>query len=92
MIAQFKKFVILNQSAVQDSVLSESTLEDLDPEVLQSGALLEGRGLVRRFPREFGFVAAEVTVAGGLPVNRTAQIQRLDDAARRQLEVVANEF
>ena len=37
-------------------------------------------------------VAAEVSVRRGLAVNRTAQIQRLDDAPRRQLEVRADQI
>ena len=35
---------------------------------------------VRCFPREVGIVAAEVAVGRGLAVDRTAQVQRLDDA------------
>ncbi len=43
------------------------------------------------FPGEVRVAAAEVAVGRGLLVDRTAQIERLDDAARRQLEVRANQ-
>src|SRR5205814_10702037 len=49
-------------------------------------------GLVGAFPGERRQLAAEVTVAGRFAVDRPAQIQRLDDAARRQLEVLAKEL
>ena len=42
--------------------------------------------LVGRFPCEVGIAASEVSIGRGLLVDRTAQIQRVDDAARRQLE------
>ena len=37
-------------------------------------------------------LAAEVAVAGRLAVDRPAQVQRLDDALRRQLEVLADQL
>ena len=57
----------------------------------QTGIAGQLRRFVGRFPGEVGVVASEVAVGGGLLVNRTAQVQRLDDAARRQLEVRANQ-
>src|ERR1051326_9228031 len=45
------------------------------------------RRFVCRFPGEVGITAAEVAVGGSLLVNRAAQVQRFDDAPRRQLEV-----
>src|SRR4051812_43581902 len=50
------------------------------------------RGLVRLLPREFRFGAAEVAERGGLLVDGPAQVQRFDDAARRQLEVRAHQL
>src|SRR6266571_4328796 len=49
-------------------------------------------GFVRLFPREFGFGAAEMSVAGGLLINRSSEIERFDDAARCELEVFTDEF
>src|SRR5207237_3409168 len=48
--------------------------------------------LVRRFPRELRLRAAEVAIRRGLLENRTTQLERFDDAARRHLEVLANEI
>src|SRR5262249_44418966 len=48
--------------------------------------------LVGTLPAEGGKLATEVAVAGGLAVDRPAQVQGLDDAARRQLEVLADEL
>src|SRR5512138_900480 len=49
-------------------------------------------GFVRFFPGKLGFVPAEMTVCGGLPENRTAKLQVLNDASRRHREVLANEL
>src|SRR5215472_11606379 len=48
--------------------------------------------LVRRFPGEVRIGATEVAVGGGLLIYRTAELQRLDDAARSQLEVGADQI
>src|SRR5579871_1109228 len=42
---------------------------------------------VGRLPGEVGVAAAEVAVGSGLLIDRTAQVERLDDSARRQLEM-----
>src|SRR5215218_7900137 len=49
------------------------------------------RGFVGPLPGEFRFGAAEVPERGGLLVDRTAQVERFDDAARRQLEMRAHQ-
>src|ERR1019366_3069868 len=58
----------------------------------QTGLLAQGRGLVRSFPREVGVRTAEMPVGRSLPVNRTPQIQRLDNALRGQLEIGAHQI
>src|ERR1035437_7668234 len=45
------------------------------------------RCLVGPFPGEIWVAAAEVPVGRGLAIDRTAQVERLDDLARLQLEV-----
>jgi hypothetical protein len=52
----------------------------------------QGSCLVGRFPGELGFVTAEVPVGSGLAVDRAQQIERLDDAFRTQVEVLADQF
>src|SRR2546423_1918376 len=47
--------------------------------------------LVGLLPGELRQLPTEVAVAGRLAVDRPAQVQRLDDAARRQLEVLADQ-
>src|SRR5207237_7935379 len=56
------------------------------------GGLLERLGLVGLLPGEARALAAEVAVPRGLAVDRPAQVQRLDDALGRQLEVLADEI
>src|SRR4051812_24042568 len=46
----------------------------------------ELRSLVSGLPGEVGIAATEVSVSGSLLVNRTPQVQRFDNPARRQLE------
>src|SRR5947209_10897326 len=72
--------------------------EDLSSRLLRAAGvrlpcclLLEGGGFVGRFPCEVGVVAAEVSVCCGLAVDGTAQVEGLDDALGRELEVVAHE-
>src|SRR5207245_1387764 len=52
----------------------------------------QGLGPICFLPGEGRQLATEMAVAGSLSVNRPAQVQRLDDTARRQLEVFANEL
>ena len=42
--------------------------------------LLEGLGLIRLLPGELRFGSAEVAAAGGFLVDRTTQVEVLDDA------------
>ena len=49
-------------------------------------------GFFRVFPGEFGLVAAEVAAGGRLAINRPAQVEILNDAARRQREELAHQF
>src|ERR687892_1651234 len=58
--------------------------------LLDSGRRLQRIRLVRTLPGEFWFRASEVTEGRGLPVDRSAEVELLDDAARRQFEVLAN--
>ena len=57
----------------------------------RGGRFLQRFGLIRRFPRERFFRPSEVSERGRLAVNRTAQFQRVDDAARGQREVLAHQ-
>src|SRR4051812_30558197 len=57
----------------------------------RSGTLECGR-LVGGFPAEVALFASEVAISRSLLVDRTAQIQRLDDALRSELEMLANEL
>src|SRR5690348_5325311 len=60
-----------------------------------------GRGHARRFPQLGGAIggfpgeilvgATEMAVGGGLAVDRTTQLQGIDDAARGQLEIGADQ-
>src|ERR1035438_7371175 len=54
--------------------------------------LLERTGLIRSFPTERILAAAEVSERGGLAIDGAAQLQVVDDAARRQLEILAHQF
>src|SRR4051794_5302886 len=56
---------------------------------LQPRVAAKGVGLVDALPRELA--AAEVAVGGRGLVDRLAQVERLDDLARRQLEVRADD-
>src|SRR5262245_50849272 len=55
-----------------------------------AGFLAQGRRLVGLLPRERRQLAAEVTVPRGLAVNWPPQLERVDDALRRQFEVLAD--
>src|SRR5688572_25142515 len=46
---------------------------------------------IRALPGELGLRAAEVAVGGRLPVDRAAEVQMLDDAGRREVEVAPHE-
>src|SRR6185437_1735929 len=47
--------------------------------------------LVCRFPGEVGIVAPEMSVGSSLAVDRTAQLEALDDSLRSELEVGTNQ-
>src|SRR5262249_13590668 len=49
-------------------------------------------GLVGAFPRKSGQVASEVAVPGGFAVDGPAQVERLDDTAWCQAEMLADQF
>src|SRR5437879_8804911 len=53
----------------------------------QTGIARQLGGFVGQFPREVWIVATEMPVSGSLLIDRTAQVQRVDDSPRRQLEV-----
>ena len=59
----------------------------LDP---ARAGLLQGFGFVGLFPGEAG--AAEVAVGGGFAVDRAAELELFDDAARGEREVLADEL
>src|ERR1043165_7736055 len=54
--------------------------------------IAQGRSLVGALPRESGLGAAEVAVGCGLLIDRTQQVEHLDDALRTQVEVRAHEL
>src|ERR1700750_522354 len=58
---------------------------------LEPGRLLQRRRLVGPLPGEVGLAPAEVAECRRLRVDRTAQVQFVDDAARRELEVAAHD-
>ena len=57
----------------------------------RAGGLLEGLGLVGAFPGELGLGSAEVAAAGGLAVDRPAQVEVLDDPRGVQRERLADQ-
>jgi hypothetical protein len=59
---------------------------------LEPGSCAQCRCLVGGFPGELRLVAAKVAVGGGLAVDRPQQVERLDDAFRAQVEVLADQF
>src|ERR1051326_7154286 len=48
-------------------------------------------GFVGRLPGEVGIAASEVAIGCGLLINRPAQVERVDNATRRQFEVRADQ-
>src|SRR5687768_6300802 len=58
---------------------------------LHPGVVAQVLHPVRTLPREVGLGAAEVTVGGRLAIDGTPQIQALDDARRREVEVPPHE-
>src|SRR5581483_6258335 len=52
----------------------------------QSGLFAQQSRLIGRFPGKVLVAASEVPICRGLPVNRSPQVQRLDDPLRCQLE------
>src|SRR6516164_2147880 len=57
----------------------------------EAGRGAERGGFVGVLPGEARFVAAEVAIGGGLPVDRPAQVQRLHQGGGPQVEVVADQ-
>src|SRR5699024_10596960 len=49
-------------------------------------------GFIRTLPGELRFLSSEVTVSGGLRVDRTLQIKHLDNAGRSQIKMFSNQF
>src|SRR5262249_13380358 len=47
---------------------------------------------IRAFPGEAWQLTAKMAVSSGLLINRTAQVQRLDDAAWREFEMLPNQI
>src|SRR5512143_2234066 len=58
----------------------------------QACGLAQFRGLVGRFPGEFGLVASEMTVGSGLAVDRPQQVEHPDDSFRPQVEMRLHEL
>src|SRR5207253_9507860 len=48
--------------------------------------------LVGPLPCEVGKLPAKVPMAGGFPIDRPAKVERLDNPARRQFELIANQI
>src|SRR6516162_12151 len=82
-IAGLKVGAVRNTTAPKSKLL-RSFLSDGGS---QTSLLAKSCCLVGGFPGKLGFIAAEVTVRGGLAVNRAAQVQRLNNSLRSQLEV-----
>ena len=57
----------------------------------KAGIAGELGGFIGCLPGEVGIVAAEVSVSGGFAIDRTAQLQGIDDALGRELEMRADE-
>src|ERR1700723_1070371 len=58
----------------------------------EAGRIAPGLRFVGCFPGEVGIGTPEVAVCSRLAINRTAQIEALDDALGRQLEVLTNQL
>src|SRR5262249_17471111 len=52
----------------------------------------QGSCLIGRLPGELGFFPSEVSVSSSLLVDRSAQVERLDNSLRRELKVLAHEI
>src|SRR5512137_1477607 len=59
---------------------------------LQTCVRLQRSGLVGGLPGEVRLFAAEVAVSGGILVDRTQQVQHLDDALRAQIEMTFHQL
>src|SRR5436305_5397612 len=57
----------------------------------EPGRVAQLRRPVGVLPTEIRVVASEMAVGGGLAVDRPAQVEVLDDAARRQRELLADQ-
>ena len=60
--------------------------------LLQPGFLAQDFCLVCLFPGQLHISTAKMTVCSGLFVDRPAQVERLDDAGRRQVEMLHDQF
>src|SRR5216684_6693605 len=49
-------------------------------------------GFVRSFPGKVGILAAKVPIGSSFPVDRSAQVERLDDPLGRELKVVTHQL
>src|SRR5438067_13870059 len=58
----------------------------------QSRLLTQCRGFVGGLPGKVFLLAAKVSVGSGLAIDRTPQIEALDNALWRKVEVGANQF
>src|SRR5579872_1010098 len=76
----------LARHGINSSLLSRSD------RLLQSSFFSQLCSFVGSFPSEVFVAAPEVSVCRGLAVNRTAQIQRLDNSLRGQLEVFTDQI
>src|ERR1039458_6952928 len=56
------------------------------------GPFLQHTGLVGGFPTKAILAAAEVSERGGLAIDGPAQLQVVDNPARRKLEILAHQF
>ncbi len=57
-----------------------------------AGGLAEGLGVLGPLPGELGLGAAEVATAGGLAVDRPAEVEVLDDPGRGERERLADQL
>ena len=60
--------------------------------MLETGISTKGFSLVGLFPREFRFFTTEVTVSGRLGVNRTQEVEHLNDATRTKVKVTFDQL
>src|SRR5262245_22307050 len=59
---------------------------------LAQSLLAQCRGFVRGFPRKIRIFAAKVPIRRGLLIDWTAQLERLDNPFRGEMEILADEL